>query len=123
MSGANPERGEHELALAGVKYRLRPSFDAVRAIEAKTEPLMILVQLANRFQLTLDQLGVVACEFIRAGAEENDHATKAVAPERLAELIYEEGATLVTARLTVCLADAASGGRKASGEAKAVAGS
>lgn len=116
MTAANSERGEHQLDLAGVKYRLRPSFEAVKAIESKTEPLMILVQLANRYQLTLEQLGIVACEFIRAGADEGDHATKAVDPERLAELIYEQGATLVTARLTMCLADAASGGRKASGK-------
>jgi len=122
MSTANPERGEHELDLAGVKYKLRPSFQAVKSIETKTgESLMVLMQLANRMQLTLSQLGIVAAELIRAGADENDNATKAVDPERLAELIYEQGAAKVTARLTICLVDAAQGGRTASGEAKAVA--
>lgn len=118
---ANEERGEHELALGGTIYKLRPSFGAVKAIEAKTQPLMILVQLANRYELTLDQLGAIAAEFIRAGAEPGDTMTRAVNAQRLAEMIYEDGVARVTAVLTVCLADAARGGRTASGEVKAVA--
>ena len=45
---ANPTRGEHELLLAGVRYRLRPSHQALLAIEQKTEHSLVeLVRLGN----------------------------------------------------------------------------
>ncbi|MFN3517952.1 MAG: GTA-gp10 family protein [Sphingomonas sp.] len=122
MSGAAAiaERGEHMLDLAGASYRLRPSHQAMRAIEAKTERSSLeLVRMGNVGALSLDQLGTIAAELIRAGAE--DEMTRSVHPERIGELIYEQGVAGVTFRLTAVLADAVSGGRKASGEAKAAA--
>jgi hypothetical protein len=45
---ANPERGEHELALPGKTYRLRPSHAALKAIELQTgESTLALVRLGN----------------------------------------------------------------------------
>jgi len=115
---AVPERGEHELDLGGVVYRLRPSRTAIRAIEAKTErSLMALVRMGNAGDLTTDQLGTVSAELIRAGAE--DDLTRNVGAERLSDMIYEEGVAPVCARLTLCLLDALSGGRTAEGNAKA----
>lgn len=122
MSGgaAIAERGEHMLDLAGVSYRLRPSHQAMRAIEAKTERSSLeLVRMGNVGALSLDQLGAIAAELIRAGAE--DEMGRAVHADRIGELIYEQGVAGVTFRLTAVLADAVSGGRKASGEAKAAA--
>ena len=119
---ADPERGELELELAGVPYRLRPSHQAIRAIERKTGfSLLELVRLGNAHALSLDHVGVVSAELIRAGAGADDAATRAVHEDRIGELAYEEGVVKVTARVTLCLVEAANGGRTASGEAKAAA--
>jgi len=118
MSEAIPERGEHDLVLAGINYRLRPSHAAIRAIEKKTErSLLELIQLASRGALTFDQLGVVAAELIRAGA--TNELDKRVDPERIAELIFEGGVGPALARVQLALIDAATGGRTSTGEAKA----
>ncbi|MEH3098875.1 GTA-gp10 family protein [Sphingomonas adhaesiva] len=120
MIEANPERGEDDLVLAGVSYRMRPSHEAIRAIEKKTGfSLLELVRLGNASALSTDHVGVVAAEFIRAGAE--TESMRAVHPERIADLAYEEGVVRVTAALTILLADAARGGRTAAGERKAAA--
>lgn len=120
-SAANAERGEHEITLARVTYRLCPSHGAIAAIERRTErSLLELYSLGNRGALTLDQLGAIVGELIRAGAAPADEFTANVDDARIGELIYEEGLHRVMARVTLCLIDAASGGRTASGEAKAV---
>lgn len=119
---ANPDRGEHQLTLAGVTYRLRPSHAAMQAIEQKTErSLLALLRMAHTGDLTLDQVGEIAAELIRAGAGEHDVVTRHVGAKRIGELIYEEGLPRTMARLTICLADAVSGGRDAEGNAKAPA--
>jgi hypothetical protein len=115
---ANPERGEDELVLAGTPYRLRPSRQAIRAIESKTGlPLLTLVRSGNVGELTTDQLGEIACQLIRAGAE--DELTRRVDAGKLADMIYEDGIVGTMLRVTAVLAGAASGGRTASGERKA----
>lgn len=115
---ANAARGEHELKLQGVTYRLRPSREALKAIEARTRtPVLKLSLLGDAADLTIEQLGVIAEELIRAGAE--DEATRHVSAARLEELIIEESMARVTGRLTYCLSDACTGGRTAEGNAKA----
>jgi hypothetical protein len=117
---ANPARGEHELTLEGVPYRLRPSHDALSAIEQKTgRSMLALVRLGDTGDLSIAQLGIIAAELIRAGAK--DDLTRNVGAQRIGELIFEEGVPHVTARLTLCLLDAVTGGRTAKGEAKAPA--
>ena len=117
---ANEDRGEHEITLAGTSYKLRPSFHAMRAIEKKTgKSLVMLARAGNLGDLSLDDTGIVAAELIRAGAD--DELTRKVSAERIGELCYEEGLPNVVAKLTLCLVDAATGGRTAAGEAKAVA--
>lgn len=117
---ANKTRGEHELELGGVTYLLRPSHEALDAMEQETDRSVLeLMRLANSGALKLRDAGVVAAELIRAGADERDTVTRHVDAERIAELIQEEGVAKVFARLTLCLLDAAQGGRTASGEAKA----
>ena len=115
---ANPARGEHSLTLAGTAYRLRPSFQAVQALEDDLGlSLVEMVRKANAFALTLEQLGTIVAELVRAGAE--DEMTRAVSAERMAELVFEEGTGPVFAALVLALADAVMGGRTTSGEAKA----
>lgn len=116
----NAERGEHELVLAGTTFRMRPSFTALVAIEKKTGKTGLeLVRLGNAGGIPALMLGTIAAELIRAGAQ--DEMTRAVDAERLGEMIFEDGIPQATARLTLALADAVTGGRTASGEAKAAA--
>lgn len=117
-SVANADRGEHELTLAGRTYLLRPSYTAIKAIETQTgASIVVLARRGNLGDLMLEQVGIIASEMIRAGAK--SEMTRNVSAERIAELCYEEGLPHVTARLTLALIDAATGGRTASGEAKA----
>jgi hypothetical protein len=119
---ANPERGEHELELGHKVYRLRPSYEAIEAIERKSDKALIdIVRVGNSGAMPFKLLGVVAAELIRAGADEDDKLTRNVSPEKIAPLIFEAGVAPAIARITLCLLDAATGGRKASGEAQAVA--
>jgi hypothetical protein len=114
---ANAARGEHEITLDGVTYLLRPSHAALKLIEQQTgHSILNLVQLGGSASMTIEHMGVVAAELIRAGAE--DEATRHVNAERIEELIVEAGIPHAMARLVVCLTDAATGGRTASGEAK-----
>lgn len=118
VGGVNPERGELELVLGDTSYRLRPTFAANNAIERKTEcSLLQLAHKAGAYALTLAELGTIAAEWIKAGAE--DELTQRVSAERIAELIYEHGIAGVTARLAIGLVEAITGGRTAAGEAKA----
>lgn len=119
---ANAERGEHEITLGGKTYRMRPSHAAVREIERKTErSAMGLLRLGNTGDLSVDQLGIIGGAFIRAGAGDGDTLTANVDDERIGELIYEQGLPHASAVITMALLDAATGGRKASGERKAAA--
>lgn len=120
MGKANAERGEHEIVLAGTTYRLRPSHEAMKLIEADTGlACLALVRLGNRGELTYTQLGIIGAALIRAGADDGDTMTKAVSADGIEELLYEEGMVLAQSRFTLCLLDAGTGGRKVSGEAKA----
>lgn len=114
---ANPHAGEHTLTLAGVDYLLRPSHAAIVAIEQGTgATLLQLVRDGNVGALSQQDLGVIAQELIRAGAGEEDTATRHVGAAALEKLIYTEGTAKATIALALCLSDAASGGRTASGE-------
>lgn len=113
-------RGEHRLPLGRKSYVLRPSFAAIEAAEEKTgQSLIRLMQLAHSGAMTLRQIGAVAGELIRAGA--TDELTASVDDERIGQLAFEAGLPTVMGRLAVALTDAASGGRTAAGEPKAVA--
>ncbi|WBO23930.1 GTA-gp10 family protein [Sphingomonas abietis] len=117
-SKANKARGEHEIVLDGVTYLLRPAHSALKLIEQQTgHAILALVQLGSAGELTIELLGIIASELIRAGAK--DEATQHVGAERIEELIIEAGIPHAAAVLVVCLTDAATGGRTASGEVKA----
>lgn len=117
---ANKERGEHSLTLAGVTYLLRPSHEAIVAIESQCgASLLTLARDGNAGALGVQELGIIAAELIKAGAAKDDEATAHVGAERIGKLIFENGLASVTARLTLCLIDAATGGRTAEGNVKA----
>ena len=119
---ANVERGEHSLTLAGATYQLRPSFNAIVAIEETLGfGLIELTRKANAFALSLPDLGEIVAELVRAGAPDGDDGQmlRAVSGERMAELIYEEGTGPAFSAVTLALTDAVMGGRTVSGEAKA----
>lgn len=119
---ANAHRGEHDLPLGSRTFLLRPSWEAIDAIERKTErALPELIRMGNAGALPLRIAGIIAAELVRAGADEKDTFTRNVSAERLSELIFEQGVAGAIARLTLCLVDAATGGRTSSGEAKPVA--
>lgn len=120
-AAANAARGEHSLTLAGKAYVLRPSFEASQGLEEELgRSLHELFRGANTLSLTYADLGAICAAYIRAGAAEGDRLTAMVSDARIAELIYEEGTAQVFPVLTLLLADAISGGRTSSGEAKAV---
>ena len=59
-------------------------------------------------------MGIIAAELIRAGAK--SESDKHVDAERIGEMIYEAGTGKALATLQLCLVDAATGGRTASGK-------
>jgi hypothetical protein len=118
---ANKHRAEHELTLGAKVYRLRPSYSAIMAIEEKTgHAIPELVRMGNGGAMPLRIAGTIAAELIRAGAKEGSLDAN-VSADKVGEMIFEHGLPGAIARLTLCLIDAATGGRKASGEAKAEA--
>jgi hypothetical protein len=123
-AAATAARGEHTLSLGGASYVLRPSYAATAAIEDELgQSALELLRRANAGALGYADLGSICAEYIRAGAPETDRLARGVAADRIAELIFEEGITSVLIAVTLVLADAISGGRTASGEAKAVTNS
>lgn len=107
--------------MAGTAYRLRPSYAACQAMEDATgHSLLELMRRANACALQLVEIGAICGELIRAGAADDDKLTSGVSDERIAELIYEEGTSGIYPLLTLVLAEAVSGGRTSSGEARAV---
>ncbi|HEY0116289.1 MAG TPA: GTA-gp10 family protein [Allosphingosinicella sp.] len=117
-------RGELTLNLGGATYGLRPSFEAIEAIESKVRPLDVLVETLNQGRVPLAELGIITAELMRGyGASHPDDPMIATYrgsnPEKLARLIYEEGVPTVRIVLLVILAGALTGGYDAAGEVKA----
>lgn len=122
MSGANEVRGEVGLELGGTEYVLRPSYEAVQAIERKAgRGLLALARTAGEGELTLTETAVVVAECIRAhGKAIGDSMLSATNPERIAELVLEseDGIAGVMGRLAVLLGLVATGGYDKAGELK-----
>jgi len=117
-------RGQISLPLDGQEYVLRPSMEAIMAIEARLRPLLPLTQEAVAGSLTLHDLGIITAEFMRAFGKANPNDPLKTTylhskPETLARLIYEAGQPKVCIRVATVLMGALSGGYEASGEIKA----
>lgn len=120
MSEANETRGEIAIDLAGTEYVLRPTYQAISAIEAKTgKGLLALARDAS--ELTLGEGAIIATECIKAhGKHIGDEMMTKFSPERVGELIVESegGIAACLGRLAALLMVAATGGYTASGELK-----
>jgi hypothetical protein len=120
-------RGQLEIELEGVSYGLRPSFEAIEAIEAKCRPLGDLVELLNRERLPVAEMGLITAELMRAYGEAHPNdaniATyRAANPKTIARHIYDGGVTKARLLLFLICFGAYTGGYTASGEAKPAAG-
>ena len=121
-------RGEVTVHLDGCDFGIRPSFEAIEAVEKKLGKGLGLVffEAANG-RTTLSELAVIVCEFINAwgraqqAAGVDDAVTRGAAganADRVKRLIYEAGFDNVIGRVQVVLLGAVTGGVTASGEWK-----
>lgn len=119
--------GELGLVLGGVRYGLRPSFGAIEAIEEKVRPLDSLARDMHEGQVSVAEMGIVTAELMRAYGEAHPKDPlildyTGANPRKLAELIYERGASSVRVALFVIITMALTGGFDAKGEARPATG-
>ncbi|MBM6576343.1 hypothetical protein KCP91_08155 [Microvirga sp. SRT01] len=116
------DRGEASLVLAGATMGLRPSFEALDAIEKTLgRGLVDLAGSAIRKELSMSETGQIACELIRAFGRESDDegAARSNAP-RVTKLIMASDGGLLEAMKTIggVLAIAVNGGYDTEGNMK-----
>lgn len=120
---ANKTRGEVSLELEGAEYVLRPSYEAISAIEAQTDRSLIdLARAAGDGALKLGESAIIVTECIKAhGRATDDKAMASFNAGRVGELILQADGGLLIAmkRLELLLFMAATGGYTGSGEVKA----
>ena len=121
MSDPVAARGEVKLTLEGHDFVLRPSFEAIGAIEAATgKTVFELAAAAEKMTMTLADAGVIVAHCVRAQAKATGNKLHENAqPEKMAKMIYgEPGGLLVAIRtgLYRLLMGALIGGYTASGE-------
>lgn len=133
MSGrrkAKPEtavdtRGRIMVPLGGADYVLRPSWEAIEAIELELgRSLTTLSGQAVGGQLSIRDLATICTLMMHAEGKADPHAApsyKGARIEKIAELVYEASAPSITARIAVILMGAVTGGYTASGEMKPAA--
>lgn len=123
MSEANETRGEIALDLGGAEYVLRPSYEAIQAIEKRTgKGLLALARDAGGGDLTLVETALVAAECIKAhGKAKGDNLLAQTHADKIAEMILEAegGVAASMGRIAVLLGLAATGGYTREGELKA----
>lgn len=116
------ERGELSLVLAGSTMGLRPTYEALSAIEATLDRgLVDLARDALAAKMKLAEAAQIAAECIRAWGRENDNKDAAGAgAERIARLIIDADGGLHGALKTIAamLSMAVTGGYTAEGEIK-----
>lgn len=85
------DRGEFTLPLVGRHYPMRPSYEAIVAIEAAAgRGLVDVARDAINAKLTLADTALVACECIRAfGRDEEDRDAAGATAPRIARLILD----------------------------------
>ena len=96
MRRANPHRGEASFVVGGETLLLRPSFQALVAVEEELGPLFALVERAADGQVSLREIAALF-----------DHVSpdrpKAITRERIGEAIVASGLAEVTPVLRVLL--------------------
>lgn len=118
--------GQITVSLEGQELVLRPSRKAIINCEKRlNRSLFDLAGLATQGRLTISEMAIVCAEMMHAHAEHCPqdpliNTYKGVKEARLEDLIFEASAPIVSARLTVLLMGALTGGYTASGELKAM---
>ena len=110
--GDNETRGEFALLLDGVEYVLRPTYEAIVAIEkACARSISELARAAFDRSLSIEHAALVAVHCIRAwGRETGDKGAQFAAPPRIGSLIVGAGTHTVFPALATALTLAATGG-------------
>lgn len=120
---ANEERGEVAMELGGERFVLRPTYEAIQAVEAALgRGLVDLGQSALNGKLGTDDAAIVATEFIKAqGRATGNKSMAAVNAKKVGSLMFEAdgGFTTCLGIVGAVLAMAATGGYTATGELKA----
>lgn len=116
------DRGEIALTLGGMEMVLRPSYEAINAIEVATgKGLLQLARDALEAKLTLGEASQIACEAICAwGRETGDEQASGATAKRLGALILEseQGFHGVLSTLAAMLSVAVTGGYTSAGKMK-----
>ncbi len=118
--------GELEFDMEGVAYVLRPSMDAIEAIERQTgKSLLELANDARGLRLKLPDVAVIVAETIRAWGREATATSSDVqrdaakyTPAGVKPFIFAAGVAQVNARLAALLMGAVSGGYDPFGHGK-----
>lgn len=119
----NAARGEHSLELGGKAYLLRPSMEAINAIEDALDMSSAqIVARANASGLRLAEIAVIVAELVRAGAAEGDDLTRSVSAAGMEPLLHEKGVAGLYPSLTLLFLEVISGGRDRGGNVVAVTG-
>lgn len=116
---ANPHRGEIAVML-DARYVLRPTFEAVAAIESSLGSVMDLARRVARepYTMTRRELAVIVTEGMRAwGQANNDTNTKLARVEKVERLIFAAGMPSVLEPVGLFLMAAITGGANDEGEA------
>jgi len=118
----NEERGEVAIALRGETYPMRPSYEAMRAIERDTRRSLqaLMVSWSDaKVGLTLDELSCVVTECVRAaGRDRKNPMLSGYQKDVIAALIYETGFLSIAGSIEQLLINAMSGGAKPKADAK-----
>jgi hypothetical protein len=124
---ANDLRGEVAITLEGVDYVMRPSYEAIVAVERQTECSLSLIRISAMAEtLALENAAIVVTEFVRAqGRAMVERGDQAGAPltefnkRRIGEALLETGLKSCFDPIAIVIGRAITGGYTASGEAKA----
>ena len=118
---ANDLRGEDEIVLDGATFGMRPTYEAIVAVETATGASIGTMAMAGaNMRLPLGWVAIIVTEFVRAWGKANGNQAAAnLAVDRVGGLVMDSG--IVAAQLTVAkiLNGAVTGGYTSTGEAKA----
>lgn len=116
-------RGQLSVELGGARYILRPSEEAISAVEEELgHSLEQLVAMTAYSRLTLQQTAVIVTHMMRAYGKANPEAGadyQGAKVETVRSLIFEAGVPKIRARLMPLLSGAMTGGYTSEGELKA----
>jgi hypothetical protein len=118
-------RGQLALPLGGEQYVLRPSFEAILAIERQLRPLFDLAEDGVRGRLTLNELTICAVEMMKAHGktlladDPQASAYRGATFDQVGRLIYDAALPTICGRIAIVLCGAVSGAYTPEGEAKA----